>query len=140
MDKLSRRSALALTAAASTALIAASGSALAQGSALNPQPGQQLPKGVNRKQLGKGEAMLPNYKNVQMSDLVYQPGAKTDNPSMPSDMVCHVPQGELHIKKGDGMEFTAKTGDVWTCKKGEPEAVENKGKTVAIMRVIQLLA
>lgn len=84
--------------------------------------------------------MLSNYKNVKMVDLVYQPGAKTDNPSMESDMVCHVPEGELQIKQSDGKQFTAKKGDVWTCTKGLGEAVENKGKTVAIMRVIQLLA
>jgi len=138
MHDVSRRSAMALAAAATTALAARAGSALAQGSALKPDQGQ-LPKGVTRKVLGKRSAMLPDYKNVQMIDLVYEPGAKTDNASMPSDMVCHVPQGELRIKKSDGMEFTAKTGDVWTCKKGEGEAVENKGKTVAIMRVIQLL-
>lgn len=138
MGDLSRRSALALAAAATATIAAGSGAVLAQGSALTPTDGK-LPKGVTRKVLGKRSAMLPDYKNVQMSDLVYEPGAKTDNATMPSDMVCHVPQGELHIKKSDGMEFTAKTGDVWTCKKGEGEAVENKGNTVAIMRVIQLL-
>lgn len=138
MDNLSRRSAILLTAAA-TAAVAANTSALAQGSALNA-PQTQLPKGVTRKVRGKRDANLPEYKNVQMADLVYQPGAKTDNPSMPSDMVCHVPQGELRIKKSDGVQFIAKQGDLWTCKKGEGESVENIGKTVAIMRVIQLLA
>jgi len=106
MHDVSRRSAMALAAAATTALAARAGSALAQGSALKPDQGQ-LPKGVTRKVLGKRSAMLPDYKNVQMIDLVYEPGAKTDNASMPSDMVCHVPQGELRIKKSDGMEFTA---------------------------------
>ena len=138
MEQLSRRSALALTVV--SAMAGATGTASAQGSALAPQSGQSLPKGVTRKQWGKREAMLTDYKNVQMTDLIYQPGAKTDNASMPSDMVCHVPQGELRIKKGDGMQFTAKQGDVWTCKKGESEAVENASKTVSIMRVIRLLA
>jgi len=118
--------------------VAGAGSARAQGPALNTPPGN-LPKGVSRKELGKRDAMMPGYENVQMVDLVYEPGAKTDNPSMPSDMVCHVPQGELRIKQGS-TQFTAKTGDVWTCKKGDPEAVENAGNTAAIMRVIQLLA
>jgi quercetin dioxygenase-like cupin family protein len=138
MRDISRRS--ALTLAAATVLAGSAETALAQGSALNPSPANPLPKGVSRKAWGKREAMLPDYKNVQMADLIYQPGAKTDNGSMPSDMVCHVPEGELRIKKSDGMQFTAKKGDVWTCKKGEGESVENAGKTVAIMRVIQLLA
>jgi quercetin dioxygenase-like cupin family protein len=138
MTNVSRRSAMILAAAA-TATIAETGSVLAQGSALTPTQGQ-LPKGVTRKVWGKREAMLSGYKNVEMTDLVYQPGAKTENGTMPSDMVCHVPQGELRIKKTDGMQFTAKQGDVWTCKKGEGETVENAGKTVGIMRVIQLLA
>ena len=37
---------------------------------------------------------------------------------MPNDMVCHVPEGELRVKQTDGMEFIAKKGDIWTCKKG----------------------
>jgi quercetin dioxygenase-like cupin family protein len=138
MQDISRRS--ALTLAAATVLAGSAETAVGQGSALNPSPATPLPKGVSRKGWGKREAMLPDYKNVQMADLIYQPGAKSDNPSMPSDMVCHVPEGELRIKKSDGMQFTAKKGDVWTCKKGEGESAENAGKTVAIMRVIQLLA
>jgi hypothetical protein len=53
---------------------------------------------------------------------------------MPNDMVCHVPDGELQV-----MEFLAKKGDVWTCKKGIGEDLENVGSTVAIMRIIDLL-
>jgi hypothetical protein len=40
-----------------------------------------------------------------MRDVVYQPGAKTSNPSMPNDMVCPVPEGELRVKQSGGMEF-----------------------------------
>jgi len=138
MQRMTRRTALALSAAAAT-MLATGSAAVAQGSGLTPTDGK-LPKGVSRKPRGKRAAMLPGYKNVQIVDIVYEPGAKTNNKSMPSDMVCHVPQGELHIKKSDGMEFTAKEGDVWTCKKGEGEAVENIGKSVGTMRVIQLMA
>jgi uncharacterized cupin superfamily protein len=42
---------------------------------------------------------------------------------MPNDMVCHVPEGELRVKQTDGMEFVAKKGDVWTCKKGIGEVL-----------------
>lgn len=137
MSNVSRRSALALAAGATVLAAGAGSSVLAQGPALNA-PAGNLPKGVSRKALGKHASMLPGYKNVEMVDLVYEPGAKTDNASMPNDMVCHVPQGELRVKKSDG-EFTAKTGDVWTCKKGESEGIENSSNGVAIMRVIQLL-
>ena len=37
------------------------------------------------------------------------------------------------------VEFVAKKGDVWTCKKGIGEDLENVGSTVAIMRIIDLL-
>jgi len=83
--------------------------------------------------------MIPGYKTVSMRDVVYQPGAKTSNPSMPNDMVCHVPEGELRVKQTEGMEFIAKKGDVWTCKKGIGEDLENVGSTVAIMRIIDLI-
>ena len=55
---------------------------------------------------------------------------------MPNDMVCHVPEGELRVKQSDGMEFVAKKGDVWTCKKGIGEDLENVGSMVAIMLII----
>ena len=61
-------------------------------------------------------------------------------PSMASDMVCHCLEGELAVDQGTGKEFLVKAGDVWSCKKGMPETTENRGTTVAIMRVIPLLA
>jgi quercetin dioxygenase-like cupin family protein len=84
--------------------------------------------------------MIPGYKSVSMRDVVYQPGAKTSDPSMPNDMVCHVPEGELRVKHSDGMKFIARQGDVWTCKKGTGEYVENVSSTLAIMRIIDLLS
>ena len=65
MQDLSRRS--ALTLAAATVLAGSAETALGQGSALNPTPANPLPKGVSRKAWGKREAMLPDYKNVQMA-------------------------------------------------------------------------
>ena len=59
--------------------------------------------------------------------------------SFEAHMVCHVPEGELRVKQSDGMEFVAKKGDVWTCKKGIGEDLENVGSTVAIMRIVDLL-
>ena len=82
--------------------------------------------------------MIPGYKTVSMRDLVYQPGAKTSNPSMPNDMVCTVIEGELEITQGD-MKFTCKSGDVYACGKDTHEAATNKGTVAAVMRVIDLL-
>ncbi len=75
-----------------------------------------------------------------MRDFVYQPGAKTINPSMPNEMVCHMLEGELSVSHGPGMDFVFKKNDVWSCAKGQPENGHNTGSTVAIMRVIDLLA
>ena len=107
MTKINRRSALSLGFATAAAL-AAGKSASAQ---------TQLPQGVSIQPWGKGESMIPGYKTVSMRDVVYQPGAKTSNPSMPNDMICHVPEGELRVMQIGGMEFVAKKGDVWTAKR-----------------------
>ena len=53
--------------------------------------------------------------------------------------LCHCLEGELQVSQGPDMKFVAKTGDVWSCKKGMPEANVNNGSTVAIMRVIDLI-
>jgi quercetin dioxygenase-like cupin family protein len=129
MTQINRRSALSLGFAATAAFVAAVPTAAQT----------QRPEGITRQTWGKRESMIPGYKTISMRDVVYQPGAKTSNPSMPNDMVCHVPEGELRVKQSDGMEFLAKKGDVWTCKKGIGEDLENVGSTVAIMRIIDLL-
>ncbi len=126
MVQINRRSALSLGLTATALSLAAPAFA-------------QAPQGVSRQSWGKRESMIPGYKSVSMRDVIYQPGAKTSNPSMPNDMVCHVPEGELRIKQSDGPEFIAKKGDVWTCRKGIGEDLENIGSTVAIMRIIDLI-
>jgi quercetin dioxygenase-like cupin family protein len=123
---IDRRSALSLGLAATA--LAVTTPALAQ-----------APQGVSRQSWGKRDSMIPGYKSVSMRDVIYQPGAKTSNPSMSNDMVCHVPEGELRVKQSNGAEFIAKKGDVWTCKKGIGEDLENVGSTVAIMRIIDLI-
>ena len=136
MVKMNRRSALTLALAAASA-VAASEKAIAQRSTTSA--GKEIAPGVKQVDLGKGASMLPAYKSVAMHDFVYQPKAKTVNPSMISDMVCHCAQGSLRVKPGDGAEFVAKPGDVWSCNKGQPETVENIARGVSIMRVINLL-
>jgi ethanolamine utilization protein EutQ (cupin superfamily) len=94
---------------------------------------------VRRVELTKRASEIPGYATVSMRDMVYQPGAKSENPAMANDMVCHCLEGELHVSQGPSMQFVAKTGDVWSCKKGMPEADVNHGSTIAIMRVIDVL-
>src|SRR5205823_8769573 len=133
MKKVNRRSALKIG-------LAAAASAVVTKHATAQQPpasaGKEIAPGVNQVDLGKRASMIPAYKNVSIRDVVFQPKAKTSNPGMNNDMVCHCAEGELRIKQGPGMEFVAKKGDVWSCNKGLPEDTENIGSGVSIMRVI----
>jgi len=140
MEDIDRRSALALglaTAAAVPALITPT-PAFAQ--RYRADEGKEVAPGVRRVDLTKRGSQIPAYATVSMRDIVYQPGAKSDNPAMPNDMVCHCLEGELQVSQGPGKTFVAKAGDVWSCMKGMPEAGVNNGSTaVAIMRVIDLI-
>jgi quercetin dioxygenase-like cupin family protein len=141
MKDFDRRSAIALGLATATAALAMPRAAAAEtyGPSYGPNDGQQRAPGVRQVDLGKHESMMPAYKTVSMRDIIYQPGAKTQNPGMQNDMVCHCLTGELHLDQGGGKQFVAKQGDVWTCAKGMPENTANNGSTVAIMRVTDLL-
>jgi len=137
MNAVDRRSALALGLAATSAALVATDAAAQQPPAAG---GKELAPGVHRVEHGKRESMIPGYKSVSMSDIIYQSKAKlASGVPMPNDMVCHCPQGELRVKQPGGMEFVAKAGDLWTCKKGILEETENTGTSVAIMRIINLL-
>ena len=128
MEDINRRTALLLGVTA-TAVLTTSTDASAQ-----------LPAGVTAAPWGKRDSMISGFKTVSMRDTIYQPGAKTTNPSMPNAMICHVPEGILRVKQNTGMaEFVAKKGDIWTCAKGIGEDLENIGTTVAIMRIIDLI-
>jgi quercetin dioxygenase-like cupin family protein len=142
MEDIQRRSTVMLGLAAATAALAAPRAASAEtyGPSYGPDDGQQRAPGVRMVDISRRESMVPAYKTVSMRDIIYQPGAKTASPTMANDMVCHCLDGELHIDHGGGKQFVAKKGDVWTCAKGMPENATNNGSTVAIMRVIDLLA
>ena len=123
MEDINRRSALALGLVTAATLPALFTPTPAFAQRYRPDEGKELAPGVRRIDLTKRESQIPAYATVSMRDIVYQPGSKSDNPAMMNDMVC------LDLK------FVAKTGDVWSCKKGMPEANVNNGSTVAIMRV-----
>jgi hypothetical protein len=135
-----RRSVLALalaTAAASPALLIP---ATASAERYRADEGKELAPGVGRVDLSKHASETPAYKSVTLADMVFQPKSKFANPAMATDMVCHCLEGKLSIDQGMGKPFVAKTGDVWTCKKGMPETTENRSDSVVGIMRIALLA
>ena len=96
--------------------------------------------GVVQRVYGESPAMIPGYMTVSLRDVIVQPGAKTkENNVMSNVMVCHITEGELQVVQ-DGKTITAKKNYVWTCAKGQTEQVINNGKVAAIMRVTDLKA
>ena len=136
MQKVNRRSAVALgLAAASAAMVkpAASQTTDIVGKDATPWPG------VVVRVYGETPAIIPGFKNVQLRDIIMQPGSKTMGPPMMNAMVCHITEGELRIEQ-EGKTFTAKKNFVWTCNKGAKEQAYNDGNAVAIMRITDLMA
>ncbi|MGK7870962.1 hypothetical protein [Falsiroseomonas sp. E2-1-a20] len=141
MRNFDRRSAVVLGLSTATAALAVSQPATAEtyGPSYGPNDGRETAPGVRRVDISRRETMMPGYKMVSLRDVIYQPGAKTQSPVMPNDMVCHMLDGELNLDLGPGGQFVARKGDVWTCTKGMPENTTNNGSTVGIMRVTDLL-
>src|SRR5205809_820677 len=107
MKKVNRRSALTIG-------LAAAASAVVTKHATAQQPpasaGKEIAPGVNQVDLGKRASMISAYKNVSMRDVVFQPKAKTSNPGMNNDMLCHCAEAELRNKQRPGMEFVSQRG------------------------------
>jgi quercetin dioxygenase-like cupin family protein len=107
-----------LSVAAATPLALATPAAAAM---YGTEEGKEYHPGVRVIMLGKRDSMIPAYKQVQLSDTVFQPGSTWPDEAMPNDMVCTVIEGELEITQGD-MKFTCKPGDVYACGKGTARA------------------
>ena len=135
MQKVDRRSAVALgLAAASAAMVKP---AAAEGSGYKdttPYPGV-----VVRAYDGETPSLIPAFKTVSMRDIIVQPGSKTMGPPMMNAMVCHITEGELQVEQ-EGKTFTAKKNFVWTCNKDTKEQVPNVGNVAAVMRITDLKA
>jgi hypothetical protein len=97
----------------------------------------QMP-GVERKVLKEADSNIPGYAKIRARDVIFQPDSATPTMTMENDMVCETTEGTLEVTK-DGQNFTAPKGTLWTCRKGGTELTANKGQTVAIMHVIDLL-
>jgi len=138
MEDINRRFAmsLGLTVAVATPIVTLATPAVA--AVYGPDEDKEFHPGVRVVMLGKRDSMISAYKQVQLSDTVFQPGSSWPDEPMPNDMVCTVIEGELEITQGD-MKFTCKDGDVYACGKGTHEAAINKGTVAAVMRVIDLL-
>src|SRR6266568_2194743 len=136
MEDIGQRStfALGLSAAAISVLVLP---VAAAARTYGPNEGEEIAPGVRLVKLGTGESTIPGYKKIEMVDIIFQPGKTLSEKSMPADMVCHMTQGEVVIKKA-AKQFTVKEGEVYTCVKGEAEEDINRGNTVAVMRAIVL--
>jgi quercetin dioxygenase-like cupin family protein len=136
MEQIDRRSALAFGLAGISGLVI---SEQAAAQTYGSSDGKEVGPGVRQVDLGERESLIRAYGKVRLRDIVLQPGAKTPNNMMMNDMLCHMTEGELAVMQND-KQFTVKKGDVWTCAKGiTTEGTQNKGSTVAIMRIIDLI-
>ena len=138
MQKVSRRSGMALgLAAASVAVVKPAAAQTA-----DPLAGKdELPApGVVVRTYGEERSLIPGFQTVLMRDVILQPGAKTkENAVMMNAMICHIPEGELRVAQ-DEKTFTAKKNYAWTCNKGTVEHVVNDSGSVAIMKILNLMA
>ena len=96
MDKLNRRSALAVGLAAAAATVVKP--ALAQTKDMTAGKDTTLAPGVvQRTYGGEGPAIIPGFKSVSMRDIIIQPGSKTADNPMKNAMVCYITEGELRL-------------------------------------------
>jgi quercetin dioxygenase-like cupin family protein len=110
-------------------------SALALGTGGRVLAGEE---GVERRVIKEVDSMIPGFPKLRIRDTIFQPGAVLSERKMANPMICEVTQGTLEVTV-DGKTFTAQKGDFWTCREGGTEGDANKGTTVAIMHVIDLL-
>ncbi len=135
MQKVNRRSAVALGLAAASAAVVKPAAAQTTGyKDTTPWPGV-----VVRAYDGETPSLIPGFKTVSMRDVIVQPGSKTMGPAMMNAMICHITEGELRVEQ-EGKVFSAKKNFVWTCNKDTKEQVSNEGSAVAIMRITDLKA
>lgn len=118
-------------------LAGASALFVGNGSSAWAQPIEEKGK-VERKEVKKpAESMIPGFPKVRLREITYQPGAST-KAKMQNAMICECSQGTLEVTQDD-KTFTAKKGDIWTCKVGMVEGNVNKGNSPATMRAFDLL-
>jgi hypothetical protein len=90
-----------------------------------------------RRVIKEAESVIPGFPQVRLREVTYQPGAQA-KATMKNPMICEITQGSLESKV-DGQPVTRHTGDIYTCKTEQKIENENKGDTVAVMRIFDLL-
>jgi hypothetical protein len=101
---------------------------------------KSLSNGARQIDYGEGPSIIPGFKTVRLRDIVVDPGGKVE-PGPMKPMICHMAEGELEVTRTNPDEqFVATQHHVWTCNTGMTEGVVNKGRSVAVMRIIDLIA
>jgi quercetin dioxygenase-like cupin family protein len=95
-------------------------------------------KGKETKVIKEAESFVPGFAKIRLREVTWQPGGMEGERPMPNAMVCECTAGSFEATV-DGKTITRKKGDIWTCKPGQVISDVNKGKTVAVMRIFDLL-
>lgn len=138
MNKMNRRSAIALGVTAATIAPLFATATFAKTKKYGPKDGKEIAPGVRIVEVGTGNSDIPAYKSISLVDAVFQPGASAPAMVMDNDMVCTITAGAFTIKKAD-KEFKLKVGDVYTCSKGKTDEATNTSKEVGIHRIAILV-
>ena len=120
-------------------LIVAAGLSVIGTSRLAAAQAQPIRENVDIVEIKTIESMIPGIPKVRVREVRYKPGGRTVSPEMANDMVCECTEGSLEISVDNRPPAIMNKGDMWTCRKGTPEASTNKGSGPAVMRVIDLL-
>jgi hypothetical protein len=131
---LDRRTLLLMGVAGATALAVGNSGETLAGEAKAPAPEV---KDVAIKEGKPVDSMIPGFSKVRLREFTFKPEGRV-KATMDNPMICECSQGSLEVSQ-DGKSFTAKKGHLWTCNQGTVEETVNKGKTVAIMRVFDVL-
>ena len=143
MDDYDRRSALSLgvLTAFAAPLLALGGPAAADVPNYSPTDGQDIGNGRRVVMLNKRESQIDAYKEIQVIDIVYQPGAMdpADSPPMDTDMICFIVKGKFTIQKVGLDPYTVNEGEFYSCGKGKMDMATNIGDGVGIHRIALLI-
>src|SRR5260370_33148467 len=103
MQKVNRRSAVALgLAAASAAIVKPTAAQTTDYKDATPWPGV-----VVRAYVGETPSIIPGFKTVSMRAIIIHPGSKPMGPPLENAMAGHITEAELKINQ-EGNQFTAK--------------------------------
>jgi hypothetical protein len=134
MKTITRRSTLAI------GVVAASIPALrAEPQTCNPGEGREVGCGLRLISTIRKPALLPGYETLITREFQMNPGSRTLRGMMRYPMICHTLEGKLEVRSQDGT-YIASSGTVWTCQDGGTEEIFNTSGTVAVIRMIELIA